>query len=99
VELMLLLLAVSWAEHTTLRCTAGANCCNWPLAAGCAPMRGAAMTLFQKKRLSARAAMLLDAVDGLASTSASAWHSHKHQQQLDLGCGSFVAVLWDSACA
>lgn len=35
-------------------------------------MIGAAMTLFQKKRLSARAAMLLEAAAGLASTSASA---------------------------
>jgi hypothetical protein len=35
-------------------------------------MIGTAMTLFQKNRLSARAAMLFEAADGLASTSASA---------------------------
>jgi hypothetical protein len=72
VELMLLLPAVSYAAKTAEAAAAAGT-----LAAGLTPMIGAAMTLFQKKRLSARAAMLLEALDGLASTSASAWQSTK----------------------
>jgi hypothetical protein len=48
-------------------------------------MIGAAMTLFQKNRLSARAAMLLEAAEGLARTSASAckiWRISREQHDM-----------------
>jgi hypothetical protein len=76
VELMLLLPVVSYAAQTAETAAAAGT-----LAAGLAPMIGAAMTLFQKKRLSARAAMLLEALEGLASTSASACQPKQQQQQ------------------